>query len=79
MLLVTGCHHRKAVETVDESGEVIPTLPDDNTNDGSVNISFNYTGIVRDMSQNDGCGFLIELDAGNGEKLLLEPLSTTYT
>ncbi|MBI3133548.1 MAG: hypothetical protein HYZ14_02625 [Bacteroidetes bacterium] len=77
LVLVTACHSRKQAETASapatETGMVqYDTLV--TPQNGSVNFVLNYTGIVRDMSQHEGCGFMIELDAGNGEKLLLEPL-----
>lgn len=77
MLLVT-CHSRKeAVSTEPVIDDALPVedVTSPSNLDGSVQIDLVYTGIVKDMRKTDGCDFLIELDAGNGSSLLLEPLT----
>lgn len=71
-LILISCHNRKQVQT-----ETQVEVVEENTDgaDGEVTFQLNYTGTVRDMSQNEGCGWMIELDMGNGQKQLLEPLT----
>lgn len=73
MIVVVSCHNPKVIET-----EIVPVVSADTTaseGDGTIEMTLNYTGTVRDMSKSDGCGWMIELDLGNGEKQLLEPLT----
>lgn len=73
LIVVVSCHNPKEVQT-----EIVPVVSADTTasdGDGTIALTLNYTGTVRDMSKSDGCGWMIELDLGNGEKQLLEPLT----
>lgn len=84
VLLGTGlfsCAQKTTGETVVTNADTASwsdvdiAAPPTNDQSGSVVFELNYTGVVRDMSKHEGCGFMIELDAGNGEKILLEPLT----
>ncbi len=48
---------------------------EDSPENGAVSLQMNYTGVVRDMSKTDGCGWMIEVDGEDGAKIFLEPLS----
>jgi len=84
-----GCQNHKEVQLEEEFSAdpdkvetvVIDTAvsvnPDSDTARSNASIpqvvlELNYTGTVRDMTK-EGCGFMIELDYGNGELVLLEP------
>jgi hypothetical protein len=74
---VSACHNGKKDETqITPSVETVHTDgTEDSSENGSVAVQMNYTGVVRDMSKTEGCGWMIQIDGENGTKLFLEPLS----
>jgi hypothetical protein len=67
-----SCHNSKEVQT--ETTATVETEKDSvSTNDGSVGIVMFYSGVIKDMSANDGCGFMIVVPGANGQDILLEP------
>lgn len=80
ILLVTlsgACHNGKKDETQVNPDEIKDNtnLPPDSAQDGKVVFQLNYTGVVRDMTKTEGCGWMIEIDGEDGGKILLEPLT----
>lgn len=74
-----GCHNAKetagsSVTISNGESEIVDTTSK-NIGDGTVSMVLNYTGQVRDMSKEKGCGWMIALDAGNGNAEWLEPLT----
>lgn len=74
-LFLFACHSAEHAQNNKDNKNNSDTSIVTNTGDGSISIQLNYTGIVKDMSMNEGCGWMIELDLGNNQKQLLEPLS----
>lgn len=67
-----SCHNSKEAQT--GTTTTVETEKDSvNTNDGSVGIVLYYTGVIKDMSKTDGCGFMIVIKSANDEDLILEP------
>lgn len=71
--IFASCHNSKEVQTETVSIETDKDSIITNPEDGSVDIVMFYTGRIKDMSQKDGCGFMIVLQGENGESILLEP------
>jgi hypothetical protein len=74
---VSACHNGKKDETqIISSVETAHTDgASDSSENGAVALQMNYTGVVRDMSKAEGCGWMIQIEEEDGTKLFLEPLS----
>lgn len=76
---ITACHNGKLDQTEikpdQDTTKISTTVDNTGSNDGQVSIGLNYSGVVRDMTKKDGCGWMIEIVSEEGGKTLLEPLS----
>jgi hypothetical protein len=70
---LTACHNGKEVQTETVTVAIEQDTVSTDTNDGSVGLVLFYKGVIKDMSQKEGCGFMIVIQSANNEDIFLEP------